>query len=213
MHGHTSLCPHRHNFLFGPQRETQRRLGKGNFLISGKIGNSSSSSQFHHFGELWQLFPPSSLALFSPLERDTFKSPGRSPVPEGPPENALSPSSQPPRGAAPYGQGPPGRPGGGTPDHALPRSVNRKPQKGEEMVELESSSSESSSPRQRCQHIDFFFRRRVASPPKRLRHGGRSPSYPPDSSEPLTNWVSSRQALRIVAATASSLGHDPQSLC
>ncbi|KAG0725778.1 hypothetical protein GWK47_037951 [Chionoecetes opilio] len=78
------------------------------------------------------------------------------------------------------------------------------------MVELESSSSESSSPANAPKtHRLLLPTPGVASPPKRLR--ARSPSYPLISSEPLTKTgVSSRQALRIVAATASSLGHDPQ---
>ncbi|KAG0725879.1 hypothetical protein GWK47_037739 [Chionoecetes opilio] len=54
------------------------------------------------------------------------------------------------------------------------------------MVELESSSSESSSPANAPKHIDFFFRRRVASPPKRLRTRGTKSVLSLISSEPLT---------------------------
>ncbi|KAG0727442.1 hypothetical protein GWK47_034638 [Chionoecetes opilio] len=44
-------------------------------------------------------------------------------------------------------------------ESSLSRSRQQTP-KGEEMVELESSSSESSSPANAPKHIDFFFRRR-----------------------------------------------------
>ncbi|KAG0725080.1 hypothetical protein GWK47_039276 [Chionoecetes opilio] len=79
------------------------------------------------------------------------------------------------------------------------------------MVELESSSSEPIKSANAAN--TSLLPRRVASPPKRLRTLGTKSSYPLISSEPLTELGQYRQALRIVAATASSLGHDPQIAC
>ncbi|KAG0719361.1 hypothetical protein GWK47_050637 [Chionoecetes opilio] len=80
------------------------------------------------------------------------------------------------------------------------------------MVELESSSSESSSPANAA-NTSTSSDAGVASPPKRLRTRGTKSVLSPDLVGALDRTgVSSRQALRIVAATASSLGHDPQEL-
>ncbi|KAG0714084.1 hypothetical protein GWK47_014841 [Chionoecetes opilio] len=91
-------------------------------------------------------------------------------------------------------------------ESSLSRSRQQTP-KGEEMVELESSSSESSSPANTANTSTSSSDAGVASPPKRLRTRGTKSVLSPDRT-----GVSSRQALRIVAATASSLGHDPQEL-
>ncbi|KAG0720018.1 hypothetical protein GWK47_007023 [Chionoecetes opilio] len=81
------------------------------------------------------------------------------------------------------------------------------------MVELESSSSESSSPANAANTSTSSSDAGVASPPKRLRTRGTKSVLSPDLVGALDRTgVSSRQALRIVAATASSLGHDPQEL-
>ncbi|KAG0721760.1 Avirulence protein AvrBs3 [Chionoecetes opilio] len=94
----------------------------------------------------------------------------------------------------------------------LSRSRQQTP-KGEEMVELESSSSESSSPANAANTSTSSSDAGVASPPKRLRTRGTNSVLSPDLVGALNRTgVSSRQALRIVAATASSLGHDPQEL-
>ncbi|KAG0730526.1 WD repeat-containing protein 46 [Chionoecetes opilio] len=96
-------------------------------------------------------------------------------------------------------------------ESSLSRSRQQTP-KGEEMVELESSSSESSSPANAA-NTSTSSDAGVASPPKRLRTRGRKSVVSPDLVGALDRTgVSSRQALRIVAATASSLGHDPQEL-
>ncbi|KAG0713543.1 hypothetical protein GWK47_016000 [Chionoecetes opilio] len=85
--------------------------------------------------------------------------------------------------------------------------------KGEEMVELESSSSESSSPANAANTSTSSSDAEVASPPKRLRTRGTKSVLSPDLIGALDRTgVSSRQALRIVAATASSLGHDSTEL-
>ncbi|KAG0727919.1 hypothetical protein GWK47_033614 [Chionoecetes opilio] len=81
------------------------------------------------------------------------------------------------------------------------------------MVELESSSSESSSPANTANTSTSSSDAGVASPPKRLRTRGTKSVLSPDLVGALDRTgVSSRQALQIVAATASSLGHDPQEL-
>ncbi|KAG0698498.1 hypothetical protein GWK47_026039 [Chionoecetes opilio] len=81
------------------------------------------------------------------------------------------------------------------------------------MVELESSSSESSSPANAANTSTSFPDPGVASPPKRLRTRGTKPVLSPDLVGALDRTGGQyRQALRIVAATASSLGHDPQDL-
>ncbi|KAG0723159.1 hypothetical protein GWK47_043175 [Chionoecetes opilio] len=95
-------------------------------------------------------------------------------------------------------------------ESSLSRSRQQMP-KGEEMVELESSSSESSSPANAANTSTSSSDAGVASPPKRLRTRGTKSVLSPDLVGALDRTgVSSRQALRIVAATASSLGHDPQ---
>ncbi|KAG0725706.1 hypothetical protein GWK47_038110 [Chionoecetes opilio] len=97
-------------------------------------------------------------------------------------------------------------------ESSLSRSRQQTP-KGEEMVELESSSSESSSPANAANTSTSSSDAGVASPPKRLRTRGTKSVLSPDLVGALDRTgVSSRQALRIVAATASSLGHDPQEL-
>ncbi|KAG0720181.1 hypothetical protein GWK47_048986 [Chionoecetes opilio] len=97
-------------------------------------------------------------------------------------------------------------------ESSLSRSRQQTP-KGEEMVELESSSSESSSPANTANTSTSSSEAGVASPPKRLRTRGTKSVLSPDLVGALDRTgVSSRQALRIVAATASSLGHDPQEL-
>ncbi|KAG0694931.1 hypothetical protein GWK47_027091 [Chionoecetes opilio] len=97
-------------------------------------------------------------------------------------------------------------------ESSLSRSRQQTP-KGEEMVELESSSSESSSPANAANTSTSSSDAGVASPPKRLRTRGTKSVLSPDLVGALNRTgVSSRQALRIVAATASSLGHDPQEL-
>ncbi|KAG0710863.1 hypothetical protein GWK47_021923 [Chionoecetes opilio] len=97
-------------------------------------------------------------------------------------------------------------------ESSLSRSRQQTP-KGEEMVELESSSSESSSPANAANTSTSSSDAGVASPPKRLRTRDTKSVLSPDLVGALDRTgVSSRQALRIVAATASSLGHDPQEL-
>ncbi|KAG0720192.1 hypothetical protein GWK47_048968 [Chionoecetes opilio] len=97
-------------------------------------------------------------------------------------------------------------------ESSLSRSRQQTP-KGEEMVELESSSSESSSPANTANTSTSSSDAGVASPPKRLRTRGTKSVLSPDLVGALDRTgVSSRQALQIVAATASSLGHDPQEL-
>ncbi|KAG0715885.1 hypothetical protein GWK47_010896 [Chionoecetes opilio] len=91
-------------------------------------------------------------------------------------------------------------------ESSLSRSRQQTP-KGEEMVELESSSSESSSPANATNTSTSSSDAGVASPPKRLRTRGTKSFLSPDLVGALDRTgVSSRQALRIVAATASSLG-------
>ncbi|KAG0711576.1 hypothetical protein GWK47_020352 [Chionoecetes opilio] len=97
-------------------------------------------------------------------------------------------------------------------ESSLSRSRQQTP-KGEELVELESSSSESSSLANAANTSTSSSDAGVASPPKRLRTRGTKSVLSPDLVGALDRTgVSSRQALRIVAATASSLGHDPQEL-
>ncbi|KAG0723732.1 hypothetical protein GWK47_042055 [Chionoecetes opilio] len=97
-------------------------------------------------------------------------------------------------------------------ESSLSRSRQQTP-KGEEIVDLESSSSESSSPANAANTSTSSSDAGVASPPKRLRTRGTKSVLSPDLVGALDRTgVSSRQALRIVVATASSLGHDPQEL-
>ncbi|KAG0724854.1 hypothetical protein GWK47_004905 [Chionoecetes opilio] len=66
---------------------------------------------------------------------------------------------------------------------------------------------------QRCRHMTSSSDAGVASPPKAMRTRGTKSVLSPDLVGALDRTgVSSRRALRIVAATASSLGHDPQEL-
>ncbi|KAG0723570.1 hypothetical protein GWK47_042455 [Chionoecetes opilio] len=80
------------------------------------------------------------------------------------------------------------------------------------MVELE-SSFESSSPANAADTSTSSSNAGVASPPKPLRTRGTKSVLSPDLVGALDRTgVSSRRALGIVAATASSLGHGPQEL-
>ena len=80
-------------------------------------------------------------------------------------------------------------------------------------VELESSTSESSSPSRRSLSSISSSEGGGASPPKNKRTRGTKTVLSPNLVGALDRTgVSDRQALRIVAATASSLGHDPKEL-
>ena len=80
-------------------------------------------------------------------------------------------------------------------------------------VELESSTSESSSPSRQSLSSISSSEGGGASPPKNKRTRGTKTVLSPNLVGALDRTgVSDRQALRIVAATASSLGHDPKEL-
>lgn len=93
------------------------------------------------------------------------------------------------------------------------RSLSRRRQhtpKKEEMVELESSSSASSSPTNATNTSNSSSDTGIASPSKRLRTRGTKSVLSPALVAALDRTgASNRQALRIVAATASALGNDP----